>query len=339
MTTDHPVYAVNNTVTPPLESDIYDVVIIGGGPGGLATLSAAIEPYSSDGVHDDNNVKHAYARGLAKKRDVPRVCVVDPGDTWLATWHERFKALQIKWLRSPAGAHPDAFDSNSLLSYALSNGRAHDMYDSGVDKKKFRNLREAWTGLLDLPSNALFEDFCQDLASRLPHTFVRGKAAAILGSDGDFCVCLEESGRQLKAKSVVLALGVPGPAALPAALSKVPDTLMFHSDDDLGGRLQELSTKNDVLVIGGGLTAVQVTQLAVKKGCGTVVLASRRPLTTRHFDVTEDWFDSRQGSKLQYGFFLEPLEKRAAAAKAARGGGSVPPLYMNDIHNLEARGR
>ena len=150
------------------------------------------------------------------------------------------------------GAHPDTFDSNSLLAYAHSSGRAEaDTYDSGVDKKRFPNLREAWTGLLDLPSNALFEDFCQDLAKRLPHTFVKGKAEAVKGEDGDFTVVLD-GGRTVKAKSVVLALGVPGPGTVPPALAGLPDNLCFHSDERLGGRLQELGSKRDVLVVGGG---------------------------------------------------------------------------------------
>jgi hypothetical protein len=85
------------------------------------------------------SVGHAYALGLAKRRAAPRVCVVDPGGAWLATWKARFKALQIKWLRSPAAALPDAFDEKSLLAYAHSTGRAKtlDVLDSGVKKVKF----------------------------------------------------------------------------------------------------------------------------------------------------------------------------------------------------------
>ena len=51
------------------------------------------------------------------------------------------------------------------------------------------------------------------------------------------------------------------------------------------------------------------------------------------------WFDERQSSVMQYGFFSEPLAARAAACKAARGGGSVPPLYMDDVRALESKGR
>lgn len=80
---------------------------------------------------------------------------------------------------------------------------------------------------------------------------------------------------------------------------------MFHSDEDLGGRLKELRKKR-VLVLGGGLTAVQVAQLALKQHC-KVTLLSRRPLTTRHFDVNETWFDRRRAHLHHYERLREPL--------------------------------
>lgn len=312
----------------------FDVCIIGGGPGGLAALSAFIEPYSVDQLarNQSGRAAEAYKRG---KSDCPRVCVVDP-EPWLTTWHRRFKALDIKWLRSPVGAHPDLFDKHSLLAHAVNHDRKHDMMDSGVVSQELRGLPEASSGLYNLPSNKLFEDFCEDLASRLPHTFVRAKAASVQGDDGDFSVCLMD-GRKLNAKTVVLALGVPGPAAVPPALADVPTSLMFHSDFELGSRFKELRARQHVLVIGGGLTAVQAAQLALKKGC-RVMLVSRRPLTTRHFDVGEDWFDHRHANRHHYEFFQKPVEERLRSIKATRGGGSVPPMYMKGIRESEARG-
>ena len=91
-------------------------------------------------------------------------------------------------------------------------------------------------------------------------------------------------------------------------------------------------------MVGGGLTAVQVSQLAMKKGC-KVTLVSRRPLTSRHFDVSESWFDRRYASGHHHDFFdKDSFEKRVEQIKAARGGGSVPPLYMDEICKAEAKG-
>lgn len=87
---------------------------------------------------------------------------------------------------------------------------------------------------------------------------MKGKVGTIEGTDGDFKINLE-GGRKLKAKSVVLALGVPGPQACPAALSSLPDHLMFHSDDKLGGRLQEL--KNGRKVRRGAELSYEITKV------------------------------------------------------------------------------
>jgi len=305
----------------------FDVCIVGGGPGGLAALSAVIEPYSMDHLSESQRQRAEYAAEKQKRRN-PKVCVIDP-EPWLNTWHKRFKALDIKRLRSPAGAHPDIFDMHSLLAFAHQRNREHDLLDSGAVNPELQSLdaTQVGRGLWKLPSNDLFEHFCSHLASCLPHSFVRGKAASIEGEDGDFRVILSD-GRELTAKAVVLALGVPGPAVVPAALSAVPNTLMFHSDD-LSWRGEDLRKKR-VLVLGGGLTAVQVAQLALKKGC-KVVLASRRPLTTRHFDIGEAWFDWRKAHLHHFEFFQKPLEERLKHIKATRGGGSVPPMYMKEL--------
>lgn len=326
----------------------YDVCIVGGGPGGLAALSALIEPYSVDHLSEGQRLRAECAAQRHRQR-CPKICVIDPNN-WLDSWHQRFKALGIKWLRSPAGAHPDIFDKNSLLAFAHQKDRHHELLESGAVNPELASLPEVGSGLWNLPSNALFEDFCSDLASCLPHTFLHGKVASISGHDGDFTVKVLDSSldvkdvkdglvgdekkpsyrcRELTAKAVVLALGVPGPAAVPAALSAVPEKLMFHSDFQLGSRLKEVNHKK-VLVLGGGLTAVQVAQLALKKNC-KVVLVSRRPLTTRHFDINEKWFDRRKANVYHYEFFQKPVEERLKHIRATRGGGSVPPMYMKEI--------
>ena len=63
------------------------------------------------------------------------MCVIDP-ECWLTTWHSRFKNLDIKWLRSPFGAHPDTFDAKSMLAFAISQGRDNEILDSGLANNK-----------------------------------------------------------------------------------------------------------------------------------------------------------------------------------------------------------
>lgn len=322
----------------------FDVCIVGAGPAGLAALSACVEPYSLDLLGPNQSARVAHALGLQQKRNAagslpaPRVCVID-SEPWLTAWRQRFQHVDIQWLRSPTIAHPDAFDPGAMLAFAGENDRTKELLDSGCVDKNLLKLPEASAGFWHLPSNKLFLDFCDDLVSRSPHKFVKGRANSIQGVDGEFTVGLED-GRELKSASVVLALGVPGPPVIPASIANLPSRLMFHSDFESGRRLKELGQggARRILVLGGGLTAVQVALLGVKRGC-TVTLCSRRPLTTRHFDIDKSWFDWREGTRHRFGFLSKPLEERLAMIKETRGGGSVPPFYMNQLRQAGSSGR
>ncbi|CAE8607476.1 unnamed protein product, partial [Polarella glacialis] len=309
-----------------------DVCIIGAGPAGLAALSAIHEPFSLDQLSKDQSERAL--RNLRNESGDQKVCVVDPMP-WLSHWKRRFKALDIKWLRSPAMAHPDLFDATSLRAFAGAKDRESELLESDVVNSELKSLEEAHNGLWKLPSNRLFEDFSDDLASRLPHEFVHGAAACVEGDDGDFRVRLTD-GREIAAGTVVLALGVPGQPVIPQSLLGIPPSLLFHTDFQQGFRLAELEEKHEVLVIGGGLTAVQAAQLAARRGC-KVTLCSRRPLVTRHFDVATRWFDKRHGDRLRFEFFSQPLEQRLKGIKAARGGGSVPPAYMEELKEMGSK--
>jgi len=134
----------------------------------------------------------------------------------------------------------------------------------------------------------------------------------------------------------VLALGAPGPPAVPPAFTHLPERIAFHTD--ACGRLSELRKGCRVLVIGGGLTAVQAAQLAVKQGC-RVSLCSRRRLVTRDFDIPVEWFNWRRQGRLRHDFWMQPLDARLASLRATKGGGSVPPRYMQELGAAEAAGR
>lgn len=315
----------------------FDVCIIGAGPGGLAALSAASEPFSNDQLSGPQSIRARHAFSQKQHDSSQTFCVVDP-EPWLMTWRRRFSALDIKWLRSPAMAHPDMFDEASLMAFACTHNREDELLNEldGLCASELIKLQEAHTGLWRLPSTQLFEDFCDHLVSRLPHTFFHNSVASVCGHDGDFQVTLMD-GHVIQAGSVVLALGVPGPPILPPVLAGLPESLTFHTDFQQGSRLAELY-KQRVLVIGGGLTAVQTAQLALKKGC-KVVICSRRQLTTRHFDVQPSWFDWRKARRHHFDFFSQSVEERLKLVKAARGGGSVPPFYMEKVREAVAEGR
>ena len=93
-----------------------------------------------------------------------------------------------------------------------------------------------------------------------------------------------------------------------------------------------------VLVVGGGLTAVQAAQHCLRKG-KSVILSSRRPLVERHVDKSKCWIDMRRANRHVSDFCHQAVDLRLMALRGARGGGSVPPLCMDDLRMWERRGK
>jgi len=157
---------------------------------------------------------------------------------------------------------------------------------------------------------------------------------AIQGEDGSFSIELD-NGESVESSAVVLALGFPGPAVMPAKLAALSSSSIGHVESNGGAILSNLRSGERVCVVGGGLTAVQASQLAHRRGCN-VTLLTRRALKTRQFDVDVKWFDRRQNRALHFQFLEKSSAERLAMIKETRGGGSVPPMYMEDLKAREA---
>jgi lysine/ornithine N-monooxygenase len=353
--------------------DKYDVCIIGAGPAALACLSAIREPYTLDHLTEEQ-ITRANHHLLAQRKQVSRrkknrgihdcggktshrenklkVAVIDPNSEWMMGWKNQFDALNIKVLRSPALAHPDIFDSNALLAYAQINNRQDELIESGCfDLKELLPLGQSQIGLWKLPTCSLFVDFCIDLVSRLEHTFLSGTVNDInllVEKDNNQTQVTRKQtrekiyevsmldGSKIHASNVILAMGTVGRPNIPAGLVNVPSSRIVPWKK-LDTELKAGTTKRwkKVLVVGGGLTAVQAAQRLTMHNCRDVTICSRRPLTERHFDLHVDWFDQRTKNKCMSDFYHQAPAFRLRLLKECRNGGSVPALYMKDINRLE----
>ena len=312
------------------KGDYFDVCIIGAGPAALACLSAISEPYSVDylGGHQVERALHSI--GLHQKR---RVCVIDPSSGWLQGWKSNFDTLRIQHLRSPALAHPDMFDPHALLAFACRRGRDRDeLFESGCwDRKDLLGLGQTQVGLWKLPSTKLFADFCDELVAELPHTFHRGKVVDIDDSrDGMYQISWNEPSSKKRytfARSVILATGITGHTVVPPDLEHCPKVVPWNAQNAFPSPALTEQNKQRILVVGGGLTAVQAA-LRVAQDNHECVLCSRRPLQEKHFDIPVEWFDLRKTNKHLSEIYHCDMEERMKQLKKARDGGSVPSMYM-----------
>ena len=346
---------------------VYDVCVIGAGPAALSVLSALNSP---ERLLNDRDIqrRNLTLGGFSKTLSV---CVIDPAGCWMAEWKGRFKALGIDYLRSPAWATPDYNNNGSISNFARKHGRESEFstYEVHIPKDASAELKEHVDGgLYKLPGSALFNDFCAELAKELPHDFVKGSARDVIKLDDNCYRVIDTEGAQLtKSRHVVFALGATCTPTIPQQLaslygkccsctgcspaptgSKGPKILHSYSWQ----KLQALPLDDQtVVVIGGGLSAVQSVLLAARRGAKRAILISRRALRSRLYDLSIEWFNTRAGwrksterskSKAEkfrmYEFYDTPKEERRDWVRSARDGATVPPYYLKELQAEVAKG-
>ena len=301
---------------------------------------------------------------------VGSIAVVDPADAYMDKWRSQFAALEISHLRSPVFAHPDAYEEEALLNFAVKTKRTDEIISPDVTSHgnhgtqnlngKGMDPARVGLGLEGNPSASLFQDFCDSMADRLQHDFVQGTADDVIKrEDGKYEVVSTHTNpadgrtvsRTLVAEAVVVATGPCGlpniPPQFAEAATEAPGQVIHTTDLFKSGTLLKVSVGAkicqmasgvaSVLVVGGGLSAAQAALAAYRAGAA-VVLRSRRPLRTKRFDLDNKWLEFRMMNKLRYDFLSTPLEERLAALEEAVDGGSVPLAYINELENAASMG-
>jgi hypothetical protein len=270
-----------------------DVLVVGAGPHGLAVCTYLLSE---------------------RRRDRPRLLAVDR-QGWMTQWSHRLSGLGVLRLRSSCVHHPDP-DPCALIGFARRLGRDAEM-----------------TGEFNLPTAGLFADLCSELVGRHGlHEVLIPQHALRLRCHPDGAAVQLEDGCWLRVRRVVLATN-PSVPRLPswarALLAARPEARIAHSDDV---RLNDVTEGERILVVGGGLTAVQLTLAAAARGA-LPLLASRARLREQDFDVRPGWFTYRLAR-----FHLEPRWDRRAATLRAERSGSVPPDELRALRDAAARG-
>lgn len=244
-----------------------------------------------------------------------RLVVLDPSGAWLTNWQDQFARLEIGHLRSPIVHHP-APDVSSLARHVATE-------------------RLPRSGLpYELPTTVAFDSFCDHLVAEAglapplavqPHT--------IGWSDGRLQV--EWADGSLAADRLVVATN-PHRRLIPTWVAPLLGRFAeLHHAADVDLRTVGRLDGQRVVVVGGGLTAGHLACGAAVRGAD-VELISRRDLVLRPFDTDPGWL----GPRRLRDFDAEPdPRRRVSMAKAARGGGSMPPWMGERLDDLESSGR
>ncbi|KAI4613279.1 hypothetical protein J4E83_007692 [Alternaria metachromatica] len=94
-----------------------------------------------------------------------------------------------------------------------------------------------------------------------------------------------------------------------------------------------------MLIVGGGLTSIQLADLAIKRGVNKVWMLMRGPLKVKHFDVDLEWVGKFRNFKQAEFWTADTDEERFEMIVQARNGGSMTPRYRKILDTHVAHGK
>ncbi|KAF3483541.1 uncharacterized protein GIQ15_02865 [Arthroderma uncinatum] len=295
------------------------------------------------------------------------------GDRWLSKWRRYFKMLEIQQLRSPMFFHVDPGDRDGMIAYAGETGREKELWElhncvgqelSKHKKKKRSNARITGEPEIDerdrkdyySPGTDFFLDYCDSIASRYgldkPGHILQREVDCIKfdyitefpETDKFFTVTTKE-GNTFHSRVVVLAVGTGEEKNYPWKLSpeeRMGSTHIFDIKTLPSPNVKEMINnrrETNVLVIGGGLTSAQISDVVIRKGVTKVWLLMRSDLKIKHFDVGLHWVGKFRNYEKAVFWTADDDGERLEMINEARNGGSINPRYHKVVKKHIASGR
>ncbi len=248
-----------------------------------------------------------------------KVRVLDPHPAALWTWNHCTRNTGMRFLRSPV-VHHLGLDPMELRRFA------------GRKLRKRQATRKYFQGWYLKPQYDLFQRHCRKVIKENNLSDIRLQGRA-LGLRPNGCGWRVETERgTITSERVVLALGLSEQPRWPewAHPFRHEGSLIRHIFDPVY-QIQDIPTGSRVAIIGGGITAAQVTIRLAKSGKYEPVLLSRRPLTCREFDSDPCYI----GDKCMRNFRRQRCPgKRRELIRHARYPGSLTPEVHAELKFL-----
>lgn len=258
--------------------------------------------------------------GVAREQ----LALLDPHERLLARWRHCTGNVGMTFLRSPSVHHLDG-PAFSMVSFAQVRSFEEAERDSRFAPPYHR------------PSLALFDAHCDALvrAARLDDRHLRGSACDLVIHEDH--VELATTIGPLRTRKLILAFGLGDQLAIPswAAGLREQGVAIEHAFDE-GFVRAELDGWRHALVVGGGISAVQLALALAEREAGAVTLLTRHPLREAQFDSDPGWLGPRFLTDFAK---LRDLGRRRAEIDAARKRGSASRDVLVALRRARKAGR
>jgi hypothetical protein len=252
--------------------------------------------------------------------DHQQIRIVDPCERPLQRWRQNAANCGMQYLRSPS-VHNLDIPILSLYHFSKTwKGKADPMFIP----KYYR------------PALALFNDHCDHVirTNRLDTIRITGRATSITPLKDHIRVATTAG--ELDTRHLLLCLGNSDEPCWPTwAMNLVDKTSLVHHVFDPHFQRTALPQVEHTMVVGGGITAVQLALALSRQMSGKVTLCSRHAIRPHDLDFDPCWV----GPKCLKGFTQTPYSRRREMIRKARHRGSVPQEIRTELNKEVAKGR
>lgn len=242
--------------------------------------------------------------------------VLDPWPSAMHRWRECTANIGMAYLRSSVVHHID--EDPLSLDHSVTGGDASSPFEGPYRR----------------PRLSVFEQHCQEIIAAwgLEALRIQGRAVSISPIEGGLSV--ETSVGELEARRLVLALGSSDHPAWPAWARHLRDEgACIHHVFEAGFSIRDLEDWQHLVVVGGGISALQTAQALASRAPGRVEVVSRHALRIFDFDTDSTWLGPRRIRTFER---IRDWGERRQVISAARHRGSTPPEVAQGFLEAEA---